>query len=86
MINAKDHSVAWASFVTELDEAREHLEALSEKLVREGSCDESDLAVDLGHIYAHLNRAWHSRDQDDAITSEQWQEFSGFPTDLTPVG
>ena len=78
--------MAWASFVTELDEAREHLEALTEKLTREGNCEESDLAVDLGHIYAHLNRAWNSRNQVQEIASEQWQELSSFPKDLTPVG
>jgi hypothetical protein len=86
MINAKDHYVAWAGLVTEIDEAREHLEALAEKLATQGECDEEDLAVNLGHIYAHLNRAWHSRNQNTEISETQWEEFSQFPKDVKPVG
>jgi hypothetical protein len=86
VINAKDQYVAWAGLVTELDEAREHLEGLAEKLAKQGECDEEEFAVELGHIYAHLNRAWHSRNQDAEISEVQWSEFSEFPKDLKPVG
>ena len=86
MINAKEHYVAWAGLITELDEAREHLEKLTNDINSQGLIDESEFAVYLGHVFAHLNRAWHSRNQASEITEEQWVPFSQFPTDLQPVG
>ena len=51
---------------------------------------EPELRVHLGHVYAHLNRAWHMR---DAATSaaldpsdEQCEAWTQFPRDLKPVG
>jgi hypothetical protein len=32
-----------------------------------------------------LNRAWHSRNQEESISEEQWASFSRFPTDIDPV-
>ncbi|HEX8411216.1 MAG TPA: hypothetical protein VF883_20320 [Thermoanaerobaculia bacterium] len=86
MINARDHYVAWAGLVTELDEARDHLEQLINHMTRDGAIDEDDFAVELGHVYAHLNRAWHSRNQSDEIRDDLWEAFSQFPKDLLPVG
>jgi hypothetical protein len=86
MINQKDHYVAWALLLTEMDEAREHLQDLIEKMHRDGRIEDEEFAVDLGHIYAHLNRVWHSRSQASEITEAQWPEFSEFPKDLKPVG
>jgi hypothetical protein len=85
MINQKDNFVAWALLVENLDEAREHLQKLIEEM-KHGDCDESEFSINLGHIYAHLNRVWHSRNQTSEITSEQWSTFSQFPKDLQPVG
>ena len=86
MINAKEHLVAWTLLITELDEAREHLEKLTNDMNSQSPMDESEFAVHLGHVFAHLNRAWHSRNQTSSITNEQWTPFSQFPTDLQPVG
>ena len=86
MINQTDSYVAWSLFVQDLDEAREHLQELVKEMVERGSYDESEFRVQLGHIYAHLNRVWHSRNQTSEITSEQWSAFSQFPKDLQPVG
>lgn len=86
MINAKDQYVAWAALISELDDAREHLEELITKTQKAGTIEESVLAVDLGHVYAHLNRAWHSRNQETEITEAQWPAFSRFPKDVEPVG
>lgn len=86
MINNKENPVAWALLLTELDEAREHIEELTNKMNKEGSIEESEYSVYLGHIYAHLNRAWHSRNQDGEITEEQWPVYSRFPKDVNPVG
>ena len=76
MINKKEHYVAWAHLAQELEDAREHLESLVRKVVESGSYTESEFAVDLGHVYAHLNRAWHSRNQTSEVASEQWEDFS----------
>jgi hypothetical protein len=85
MINNKDNPVAWALLVTELDEAREHLESLSNEMVKSGVIEDAEFAVHLGHVYAHLNRAWNSRSQPEEITEEQWTIYSQFPKDLKPV-
>jgi hypothetical protein len=86
MINKTTDYVAWALLVEELDETREHLQKLAEAMVKRDNDDESEFAVDLGHVYAHLNRVWHSRNQNSEITSEQWDEFCQFPKILKPVG
>jgi galactokinase/mevalonate kinase-like predicted kinase len=86
MINAKSGDVAWISLITELDEAREHLEKLIKEMHETGAVDDSVYEATLGHIAAHLNRAWHSRNQATEITEEQWDQFSQYPKDLKPVG
>lgn len=86
MINNKDNFVAWALLLTDLDEAREHLEVLINEMNQAGTIENSEFEVQLGHIYAHLNRVWHSRNQAGEITAEQWPIFSQFPKDLKPVG
>ena len=86
MINQKDNFIAWVLLVENLDEAREHLQELIEAMTKRGNYDESEFSVELGHIYAHLNRVWHSRNLTSEITSEQWPAFSQFPKDLQPVG
>ncbi|MEZ5478937.1 MAG: hypothetical protein R3E95_16100 [Thiolinea sp.] len=86
MINNKENPVAWALLLAELDEAREHIEELTNKMNKEGSIDETEYSIYLGHAYAHLNRAWHSRNQNGEITEEQWPEYSQFPEDVNPVG
>ena len=86
MINSKDHHLAWSGLLNELDEAREHLDDLVKEMNAAGAIEDSEFAVYLGHVFAHLNRAWHSRNQDAAVSLEQWPSFSQFPSDLRPVG
>jgi hypothetical protein len=86
VISHATHPVEWVLFVDELDEARQHLEALIQELVANGACEEDDFRIHLGHVYAHLNRAWHSRAHEGEMTDELWPVFSQFPKDLKPVG
>jgi hypothetical protein len=86
MINKEEDIVAWVAWMDELCDARQHLDELVQKLIGNGHCDEPEFKVYLGHIYAHLNRAWHSRNQTSEITGEQWNAFSQFPKDLETVG
>lgn len=83
-----EHPVAWAMLMYELADAREHLGALIDLMAAEGSIDESDFRVQLGHVFAHLNRAWHGRDDPrlDEAPGELHAERSRFPDDLPPVG
>ena len=45
--------------LTELDEAREHLGSLINKMAEFNVIDESVYAVYLGHVFAQLNHAWN---------------------------
>ncbi len=85
MLNATDNPVEWVLFMDELDEAKEHLEKLTKDLSQAGRFDESEFAIYLGHIYAHLNRAWHRRNLTTAITDEEWNAFRRFPQDIEPI-
>lgn len=86
MINKKDNYTAWALFIMDRDEAREHLDALTNQMVKDGEIDEEKFAAHLGHVYAHLNRIWHSRSKTEQISSDEWSDYSQFPKDLQPVG
>ena len=86
MIDNASNPVAWVLLTDELAEAREHLDDLLTKMVSAGEIDEEIFRVNLGHVYAHLNRAWHSRNHEAQITDDQWPKFSQFPIDVPPVG
>ncbi len=75
--------------IHELTDAHEHLAELIKQMEAEGKIDDPDFAVELGHAFAHPNRAWHGRDDaglGEEITADDWAERSRFPDDLTPVG
>ena len=85
MINSKDHPVPWAQLMSELEDAHEHLGSLISEMNRDGKIDVESYAVDVAHIYAHLNRAWNTRNITDDVTEEQWEEGRSFPSDLEPL-
>jgi hypothetical protein len=86
MIDQKTDPVLWGLLVSGLDDAREHLETLVAQMAAKGSVDEEEYRVALGHIYAHLNRAWNSRDCREEITQKEWAQITRFPGDVEPVG
>ena len=43
------------------------------------------LRVDMGHILAHLNRAWARRNCTRDLTDEEWDAFREYPQDLRPI-
>ncbi len=86
MINKNTNPVAWALMLAEIDEAQEHLRNLMNRMHAAGTMDEAEFATYLGHVYAHLNRVWNSRNQDTQLSEEQWSIFSQFPKDIKPVG
>lgn len=85
MISKDAAPVEWAMLMYELDDAREHLESMMEKMTSDPSFDESVFRVHLGHIFSHLNRAWNRRDLIGELDDQTWQEVSKFPTDLDPI-
>jgi polyhydroxyalkanoate synthesis regulator phasin len=86
MIDEKTNPVPWSLLVSGLDDAREHLEKLVGEMAAKGSIEEEELRVALGHVYAHLNRAWHTRDRIDEVAEKDWVQLGRFPTDVDPVG
>lgn len=86
MIEQSENPVEWAALVTEFTEAQEHLNELIDQMVNNGSIDETDFAVRLGHIFAHLNRGWNTRRLKSEMQEDSWEAFSQFPKDLKPVG
>jgi hypothetical protein len=86
MIDPVQHPVGWSQLMWELNDAHEHLGNLISELTKDGAQPDPEFAINLGHVYAHLNRAWHLRNQLEQITDEQWPRFSAFPSDLQPVG
>jgi hypothetical protein len=85
MIDPKHNPVEWALFIDELSEAHEHLGALISKLGSEPDDDEEQFRVDMGHLMAHLNRAWARRNCARALTDEEWEQFREYPQDLPPI-
>jgi hypothetical protein len=50
---------------------------------------EEDFGVQIGHIFAHLNRAWNGRNDPQGMknpTDEQRSVLTSFPIDLEPCG
>jgi hypothetical protein len=69
----------------ELEDAQEHLAALISKMNSEPDYDEANLRIDLGHVFSHMNRAWHRRDSAEDLCEERWLQASQFPKDLDPI-
>jgi hypothetical protein len=90
MINRKQNSVAWALMVDELEDAHEHLGGLVARLNdgQQHEMSDVELGLALGHVYSHLNRAWHRRNVEGEVAEDPPQElfdlWSQFPTDIDP--
>ena len=85
MINLKDNPVQWALWLSEFDEAHEHLGKLINSLTSDAAYDEAALKVDMGHIMAHLNRCWARRNSTSDMTNEEFDAFREYPKDLPPI-
>lgn len=69
----------------ELEDAQEHLAHLISEMEKDPEYDETNLRIDLGHVFSHLNRVWHRRDVADNLDEDGWRRASQFPTDLEPI-
>jgi len=80
------NSVEWSVLIDNLRDAKEHLESLTTDMLNAPEFFEEDFEIQLGHIYAHLNRAWNSRNMAKGVSFEKWDFISQFPNDIKPVG
>lgn len=62
-----------------------HLGELIRGLSEDPDYSEGDLRVQLGHVYAHLNRAWFRRNVAEDFPETEWDTATKFPGDLEPV-
>ena len=85
MINKTEHPIGWSLLVQELQDAHEHLGQLLEDLCNNKDYGEEELAVDLGHVYGHLNRSWVRRNVEDDLTDQEWDSSREYPNDLRPI-
>ncbi|MDP3812997.1 MAG: hypothetical protein Q8Q78_18495 [Hydrogenophaga sp.] len=85
MISKEKHPDGWAALMYELTDAQEHLARLISEIESDLEYGEGNFRVDLGHVYSHLNRAWHCRNAADALPEAEWRVASLFPTDIEPT-
>lgn len=84
-LKCRQDPVAWALFLHGLEDGAEHLADLVKKIADDPAYGEEELRVDLGHVFAHLNRAWNSRNIPKELDDAQWEELRRFPNDLEPL-
>lgn len=85
MINRTENPVGWAMILNDLDDAHEHLGNLIKEITNDPDYGEPELRIDLGHVYAHLNRAWRRREITDDFTDSEWIAAEAFPSDIEPI-
>ena len=86
MINLKQNPVEWASLMYELDDLNEHLESLIDEMNDKGEISVEEYQVQIGHLYAHLNRAWNSRNATADAVEQNLEKFTEFPKDIETCG
>ena len=68
----------------EMTDAKEHLENLISEMDSDTEFSEEAFRINLGHIYAHLNRAWYIRNSED-VSQEEYDTEIQFPKDVEPI-
>ena len=86
MINLKQNPVEWASLMYELDDLHEHLESLIKEMNQVGEISAEEYRVQIGHLYAHLNRAWNSRNATADAVEKDFEMLTKFPSDIETCG
>ena len=86
MIEKAQHPLAFDQLVFHLQEAQEHIGTLVVEMCERPDYGEEEFAIDIGHLYAHINRVWNCRNSEIGMNEENWEEITCFPTDVRPVG
>ena len=84
-LKARKDPVAWSCLLDELGDASEHLRNLVDSISKDPEYGDEEFQIDLGHVLAHLNRAWNSRHIERVLTDDEWNAFRRFPNDLDPL-
>ena len=85
MIRKSDSPVAFSTLFYDLDDAKDHLIELIDAITNNSEYTEDEYRVELGHIYAHLNRAWNNRNLEDDSQEPDHDESRRYPQDLDPI-
>ena len=86
MINSKLTPIEWSTLLYELGDAKEHLESLVNEMVSKGEISETDYEIQIGHIFAHLNRGWNTRNRVGDYSDDEREKYTSFPIDIEPCG
>ena len=86
MINIKKNPVEWAGLMYELDDLQEHLESIIKEMNQAGKISAEEYRVQIGHLYAHLNRAWNSRNATADAVEKDMETLTKFPKDIETCG
>lgn len=84
VIRKKASLVEWAALMYELEDAQEHLTALISEINAADEFHEADLRIQLGHVFSHLNHAWHRQDKPDGLNQGECQDDSRFQPTWIP--
>ena len=83
LIQSKVDQDAWNIMLFLLDNASVHLRKLIEQLDADGEIDETDMNIQLGLIFGHLNRTWNGRHLvGNCIEDWYAEENCAFPKDI----
>jgi len=85
MINRTDNPVGWSLLLYELQDAQEHLADLIKSLSEDAEYPEPEFRIDLGHVCAHLNRAWRRRLVAEDFSDPELETAGSFPLDIEPI-
>ncbi|GAA5004703.1 hypothetical protein GCM10025793_11680 [Lysobacter lycopersici] len=77
--------MGWSFLLYELSDAQEHLGTLLKEIIENPEYGEEELRIDLGHVFAHLNRAWYRRNVPHDFPESDWDKASAFPSDIEPL-
>jgi len=86
MIESKENPVEWAGLMYELDDLKDHLESLINVMNENGEIQKEEYRIQIGHLYAHLNRAWNSRNATSDEVENNIEKFTKFPKDIKTCG
>jgi hypothetical protein len=81
----KNAPFGWAMLMYDLEDAQQDLGSLLTEMQNDPGFDEESFRTRLGHIYWHLNRAWHRRNVADELSEDEEAKAGQFPNDLQPV-
>ncbi|WP_185234714.1 hypothetical protein [Teredinibacter franksiae] len=86
MIDKERNPIEWAQLMYELDDVHEHLGDLITKMNTSNEVRKEEYSIEMAHIYAHINRAWNSRNTVGEISESERKVHTEFPKDLKPIG